>query len=798
MALRWRRFRPRNVRRGSATYPRSRSCSLAQSKRTSCWARRVATNNRSWTQRARWLHSRPISKRYPLAWQRRSASWASACRVGSASASPWRGRSRHRPRPDCSCLTTHSRPSISTPRHRSSPVCVRHSVQPRRRIDAPRSCCARIVSRPSLRPTGWLYWSPAGSRSRAPTPIYSAQAVSMRVSTRPSSGWRTRHWMRWRDDGGYLRPTGTRPACDAARRLDTPGAAPAAVAPHTGTGTARRAAGQGDRDGPAAVDRADRRRASGATTFRRAAFAGIALPGRHDYRADHDRRGGLPDSPGGARRAACRAGAPDGASAAPAAQLLRPDTTWRYHQSLHRGRRDGRHALLNRHINLVANLVRLLTAAVAMALLSTTLTLVAIVVIPPLVAVTRLFQVRVRAAERENRRAVGLLNTHLQETLGGAEVIRAFGRVDTFVARFRRALRESLAAYNRATVYSAIYSPIMALLAASAIALLLWAGAGGIVGSWGISVGMLTAFVLLFQRFFEPITTLGDDWQTVQSALSGIERIVEVLALAPETRPPPQPAAPHQAPIEMHNVTFGYRDQPVLHRISFHVRPGEHVALVGRTGAGKSSALHLVGGLYTPWSGTVRVAGRDPRSLSDEKRRRIVGVVPQLVQLFSGTVWDNLTLGDSSVSRVAVERAAKIAGAAAWVESLPQGYDTPLSGAGRSAGAQLSAGQRQLLALARALVWDPPVLLLDEATAAIDSASDAALWAALRADVAGHGRVVLAVAHRLATARVADRVIALEAGRIVEIGPPEELVRRGGRFAALVELEAAGWRWQAS
>ncbi len=421
-------------------------------------------------------------------------------------------------------------------------------------------------------------------------------------------------------------------------------------------------------------------------------------------------------------------------------------------------------------INLVANLVRLLTAAVAMALLSTTLTLVAIVVIPPLVAVTRLFQVRVRAAERENRRAVGLLNTHLQETLGGAEVIRAFGRVDTFVARFRRALRESLAAYNRATVYSAIYSPIMALLAASAIALLLWAGAGGIVGSWGISVGMLTAFVLLFQRFFEPITTLGDDWQTVQSALSGIER----------------------------NVTFGYRDQPVLHRISFHVRPGEHVALVGRTGAGKSSALHLVGGLYTPWSGTVRVAGRDPRSLSDEKRRRIVGVVPQLVQLFSGTVWDNLTLGDSSVSRVAVERAAKIAGAAAWVESLPQGYDTPLSGAGRSAGAQLSAGQRQLLALARALVWDPPVLLLDEATAAIDSASDAALWAALRADVAGHGRVVLAVAHRLATARVADRVIALEAGRIVEIGPPEELVRRGGRFAALVELEAAGWRWQAS
>src|SRR6266508_1314990 len=289
-------------------------------------------------------------------------------------------------------------------------------------------------------------------------------------------------------------------------------------------------------------------------------------------------------------------------------------------------------------INLVANLVRLLTAAVAMALLSTTLTLVAIVVIPPFVAVTRLFQVRVRAAERENRRAVGLLNTHLQETLGGAEVIRAFGRVETFVARFRRALRESLAAYNRATVYSAIYSPIMALLAASAIALLLWAGAGGIVGSWGISVGMLTAFVLLFQRFFEPITTLGDDWQTVQSALSGIERILEVLALPAEARPIPQPAEREHAAVALHNLVFGYLpNRPILQGVSLTVRAGEHVALVGRTGAGKSSMVHLIGGLYTPWSGTVQVAGRDPRSLTDEESRRVVGVVPQQVQLFSGT-----------------------------------------------------------------------------------------------------------------------------------------------------------------
>jgi len=449
-------------------------------------------------------------------------------------------------------------------------------------------------------------------------------------------------------------------------------------------------------------------------------------------------------------------------------------------------------------INLVANLVRLLTAGVAMLALSRPLTLVALLVVPPLAIITRVFQVRVRSAERANRRAVGLLNTHLQETLGGIEVIRAFGREATFVARFRLALRAALAASNRATVYSALYTPIMALLAAAATALLLWAGTGAIATSWGISIGTLTAFVLLFGRFFEPIVTLGDDWQTVQSALSGLERIFEVLALPTEQRPEARPVEQDQRGIALRDVVFGYSpEQPVLRGISFSVAPGEQVALVGRTGAGKSSVLHLLGGLYAPWAGTIRVAGHDPRALTDEQRRAVVGVVPQMVQLFSGTVWDNLTLWDRSLPRADVERAVNIAGAETLVRTLPQGYDTPLSGTGRSGGTQLSAGQRQLLALARALVADPAVLLLDEATDAIDSASDAAFLAALRADMTRHGRAVLTVAHRLATARMADRVIVIEAGQIVEEGPPDVLIQCGGRFAALVELEAAGWDWQA-
>ena len=274
--------------------------------------------------------------------------------------------------------------------------------------------------------------------------------------------------------------------------------------------------------------------------------------------------------------------------------------------------------------------------------------------------------------------------------------------------------------------------------------------------------------------------------------------MVQVLALPAEERGAGVPIQGTAAGLIVRDVVFGYvPGRPVVRGVNLVVRPGEQVALVGRTGAGKTSIVQLVAGLYPAWSGVVTVDGRDPRALADDERRGVVAVVPQQVQLFTGTVRDNLTLGDPTVAQAAIERAVALAGATDLVAALPEGYDTPLRGAGRGAGVQLSAGQRQLLALARALVWDPAVLLLDEATVAIDSASDAALRAALRADVRGQRRAVLTVAHRLATARAADRVVVLDAGRVIEEGPPDDLIRRGGRFAALVELEAAGWDWRA-
>ena len=447
---------------------------------------------------------------------------------------------------------------------------------------------------------------------------------------------------------------------------------------------------------------------------------------------------------------------------------------------------------------LLANLVRLVTIAVAMVALSPELSLIAVLIAAPLVLVTRAVQVRVRQAERESRVAIGAVNTRLQEDLRGVEVIRAFGREPEFIAGFRQVLSRGLAAFNRSSFYSALYTPMTAILSAIAVAALLAAGTQQAFGATSISLGTLTAFLLLLQRFFQPITALGEEWQTVQGAMAGAERIFDTLAVsAPErTR---LDRVPSTWSVVLSDVDFGYAEgQPVLHGLSLRVKGGEHVALVGRTGAGKTSALHLIAGLYQPWAGRVLVAGHDPARLTEAERNRVLGVVPQVVLLFSGTVFDNLTLGDGSVAEDAVYEAATIAGADLFIRALPQGYRTLLSGSGSGQGVHLSAGQRQLVALARALVHRPAVVLLDEATAAIDNASDAAFRAALRERVLSRGATVVTVAHRLTTALDADRVIVLDKGRIVEEGAPAALIASQGRFAALLELEAAGWDWRSS
>lgn len=447
---------------------------------------------------------------------------------------------------------------------------------------------------------------------------------------------------------------------------------------------------------------------------------------------------------------------------------------------------------------LIGQLVPLVAVVVAMIALSPLLAAVSAVALPPLLIATRYLQVRVRDAERRTRRAVGRLNVELSEVVGGVETLRAFGREEAFVARFRRALRRTLLAQADSVKYNAFFAPVSGLLSAIVIAVLIWVGAGHTLSRSGVNLGTLTAFILLFQNFFAPIVALGDEWQTVQAAIAGAERAFEVLDLAPETAPPEPGGVPDPAEgIEVSGVSFAYLERlPVLVDVSLRVGPGEHVALVGRTGAGKSTLVSLVGGLHAPDAGHVKVAGVDPRGLREEERRRLLGVVPQALQLFGGTLRENLTLFDAEVSDERVMRAVELSGLGPLVAELPDGLDTRLAGEGRGSGTTLSAGQRQLVALARALVREPAVLILDEATAAIDGASDAAFRSALRERALRRGCSVLTVAHRISTAREADRVVVIEAGRVVEDGVPAALVAAGGRFAALAELEAAGWDWQ--
>jgi len=459
---------------------------------------------------------------------------------------------------------------------------------------------------------------------------------------------------------------------------------------------------------------------------------------------------------------------------------------------------------------LLGQLVPLIAIAAAMLFLSPLLTVVAAVAIPPLLLIVRFLQVRVRDAERETRLAVARLNVELAEVVGGVETIRAFGREQTFVLRFQRALRHTLLTQARSTGYNAFFAPLSGLFASIVIAVLLWVGAGDSLTNLGVDIGTLIAFVMLFQSFFAPLIAIGDEWQSVQAAIAGAERVFEVLDLPTDgrdspasepTRPAaqrtPTPVIAVSAGVTLAHVSFGYSPaHPVLRNISLIVRPGEHVALVGRTGAGKSTVISLIAGLYRPTTGAILVNGRDPRSLSNDERRAILGVAPQSLQLFGATLRDNVTMFDSTVTPGQIDQAVDLAGIGPLIDTLADGLDTMLAGEGRGAGVVLSAGQRQLVGLTRTLLAQPDVLLLDEATAAVDGASDATFRAALRRTALGRRTAVLTVAHRISTARDADRVIVLEAGRILEEGPPTELLDRGGSFAALADLEAAGWDWQ--
>lgn len=434
---------------------------------------------------------------------------------------------------------------------------------------------------------------------------------------------------------------------------------------------------------------------------------------------------------------------------------------------------------------IVADVVTVAGVVGVMLWLDWRLALAAYAIVPVLFAVAAYFRLRARDAYREVRRRLARLNAFLQESLQGMAVIQLFTREAHERRQFDRLNQDHRRALFASTVFEASLYATVEALGSVALALLVWYGGGRILEG-ALTFGVLVAFIQYTNRFFLPIRDLGAKYTVMQSAMASAERIFELLDRAPAILAPPVPRAPATAAghAAFEAVWFAYEGERwVLADCSFTVAPGEHVALVGTTGEGKSTCVRLLNRTWDVRHGRVRVDGVDVREWELQRLRRHVGIVFQDPVLFTGTVEANLAL-DGAGGQAALARALATANAAALVERLPHGLATPLV----ERAANLSHGERQLLAIARALVYNPAILVLDEATSSVDPESERMIREAMTRLMAG--RTTITIAHRLSTIQDADRILVLHRGRIHEEGTHATLLRQGGLYSRLHELGA--------
>jgi len=435
----------------------------------------------------------------------------------------------------------------------------------------------------------------------------------------------------------------------------------------------------------------------------------------------------------------------------------------------------------------------------AMLIMDWQLALVTMLVIPLVFVTAQVFRARVRDAYRDIRVRLARINAFLQERITGMSIVQLFGRERETSQRFRRIDRDYLDAHLRSITYYAIFFPVIELLTATAFALIISYGGSQILGARaaglaesGITVGVLAAFLQWARRFFQPIQDLSEKYNMLQGAMASSERIFGLL----DTEPPPatygEPVTlPDHARgrIEFRDVWFAYGRTDagdwdwVLRGISFTVEPGQRLAVVGHTGAGKTSLISLLVRFYEPQQGEILFDGIPIRRIDPRELRGRIGLVLQDVFLFSRDIAYNIRLGDDSIDDARVVAAAERVGADAMIQRLPHSYAEPLG----ERGASLSVGERQLLSFARALAFDPLVLVLDEATSSVDSALEAHIEQAL--DTLMHGRTSIVIAHRLSTVQNADRILVLHHGELREHGTHAELLARGGLYARLYELQ---------
>ncbi|RKH24932.1 ABC transporter ATP-binding protein [Corallococcus sp. CA041A] len=430
---------------------------------------------------------------------------------------------------------------------------------------------------------------------------------------------------------------------------------------------------------------------------------------------------------------------------------------------------------------LLGSLLGLVGVLVAMFALNWRLALACFSLIPAIVFTTWFFASRARNAYRKTRQTVGDVTANLQEEIGGVRQAQAFNRTEKNIERFRDRNAANRDANVAAVGITSAFSPAIDLLSTLSTALVIGYG-GALALSGQLTVGGVAAFLIYVQQFFRPVQLAASVAALMQSALAGAERIFSILD---ETTEPPDVAGamelgPLQGQVVFEGVSFGYdAARPVLRDVSFHLEPGQTLALVGRTGAGKTTVASLVPRFYDVTGGTVRVDGHDVRQVTRASLRRQMAMVLQEPFLFSGKVADNIAYGKADATREDVEAAAKAVHAHDFITQLPQGYDTVLG----EGGATLSQGQRQLLAFARAVIANPRVLILDEATANIDTRTEALIQLALGQLLSGRTSIV--IAHRLNTIRHADLILVLEHGTVVERGNHEELLAKGGHYAEL-------------
>jgi ABC-type multidrug transport system fused ATPase/permease subunit len=435
-------------------------------------------------------------------------------------------------------------------------------------------------------------------------------------------------------------------------------------------------------------------------------------------------------------------------------------------------------------IDLPWGVLQLCGIVVILLVLDIPLALVTLVVFPLLFLLTRWFRNRSEVIYRRVREAVTLVYIQFTETLGGIRAVHAFRReprnqelFEDIDARYRDANMDAIRAQAR-------YGPGSALLGeVTQFAVLLYGGWR--VAHGQMQLGVLISFVLFVGRLFHPIQELSQVYNIFQAAGAALEKLSGLLEEKPSVPEPHAESAVTRdgwsGRVAFEDVTFGYRDRNILENLSLEVPAGQTVALVGPTGAGKSTTARLVARFYDPNEGSIRIDGTDLRHLPSPELRRAIVMVTQESFLFSGTVADNIAFGRPSASREEIEQAARVVGAHTFIEKLPQGFDTDI----RKRGGRLSAGQRQLVALARAFLADPAVIIFDEATSSIDMPSERLIQRAL--EVVLRERTAFIIAHRLATVEIADRVLVIDDGKIVEDGSPLDLMSEGGRWARLRE-----------